>query len=55
MYLVVGDEVRDKENGPVMIVTGYASGMVECCWYDGHAMKREAFRKEELIALSTTR
>ena len=32
-----------------MVVTGFASGMVECRWYDGFGVKREAFREEELI------
>lgn len=32
-----------------MIVTGYASGMVECRWYDGYGVKREAFREDELM------
>jgi uncharacterized protein YodC (DUF2158 family) len=32
-----------------MIVTGYSSGMVECRWYDGHVVKREAFREDELV------
>ncbi|CUU24488.1 MULTISPECIES: YodC family protein [Duffyella] len=49
MYLAIGDEVRKEENGPLMIVTGYASGMVECCWHDGYALQREAFRKDELV------
>ena len=32
-----------------MVVTGFASGMVECRWYDGYGVKREAFREDELI------
>jgi uncharacterized protein YodC (DUF2158 family) len=32
-----------------MIVTGYSSGMVECRWYDGYGIKREAFREDELL------
>jgi uncharacterized protein YodC (DUF2158 family) len=32
-----------------MVVTGFASGMVECCWYDGYGVKREAFREDEYV------
>jgi uncharacterized protein YodC (DUF2158 family) len=32
-----------------MVVTGYASGMIECRWYDGFGVKREAFREDELM------
>ncbi len=32
-----------------MVVTGFASGMVECCWYDGYGVKHEAFREDELV------
>ncbi|EKI19812.1 hypothetical protein ECTW15901_2294 [Escherichia coli TW15901] len=32
-----------------MIVTGYSSGMVECRWYDGYGVKREAFHETELV------
>jgi len=35
-----------------MVVTGYASGMVECRWYDGYSVRREAFRSDELSHLS---
>ncbi|XTZ39915.1 YodC family protein [Salmonella enterica] len=49
MVFLVGDEVQSKEGGPYMIVTGYASGMVECRWYDGYGVKREAFREDELM------
>lgn len=49
MVFLVSDEVRAKNGGPCMIVTGFASGMVECRWYDGYGVKREAFREEELI------
>ncbi len=35
MVFSVSEEVTSKEGGPRMIVTGYASGMVECRWYDG--------------------
>ena len=46
MVLLVSDEVRRKSGGPRMVVTGFASGMVECRWY---GVKREAFREDELI------
>ena len=49
MVFLVSDEVKVKCGGPCMIVTGYASGMVECRWYDGYGVKREAFREEELV------
>lgn len=49
--IMVSEEVQLKEGGPAMVVTGYASGMVECRWYDGHSVKREAFREEELLPL----
>ena len=49
MVFSVSEEVTSKEGGPRMIVTGYASGMVECRWYDGFGVKREAFRKDELV------
>ncbi|MBV8874444.1 MAG: DUF2158 domain-containing protein [Metakosakonia sp.] len=49
MVFLVSDEVKAKNGGPRMIVTGYSSGMVECRWYDGHAVKREAFREDELV------
>jgi len=49
---IISNEVQHKEGGPVMIVTGVASGMVECRWYDGAAVRREAFREDELAALS---
>lgn len=32
-----------------MVVTGFANGMVECRWYDGYGVKREAFREDELV------
>ena len=32
MVLLVSDEVRRKNGGPRMVVTGFASGMVECRW-----------------------
>lgn len=44
----ISSEVQHKEGGPVMIVTGVASGMVECRWYDGFRVRREAFREDEL-------
>lgn len=49
MVFVVSDEVQAKKGGPRMIVTGYASVMVECRWYDGYGVKREAFREDELM------
>ncbi|AUU91717.1 MULTISPECIES: YodC family protein [Enterobacteriaceae] len=49
MVFLVSDEVKAKNGGPRMIVTGYSSGMVECRWYDGHVVKREAFREDELV------
>lgn len=49
MVFVVSDEVKPKNGGPRMIVTGYSSGMVECRWHDGFGIKREAFREEELL------
>ena len=30
MVFLVSDEVKPKNGGPCMIVTGYSSGMVEC-------------------------
>lgn len=55
MSFIVSDEVQHKEGGPAMIVTGVASGMVECRWYDGFSVRREAFREEELSPLSGAR
>ncbi|MCX8956330.1 YodC family protein [Erwinia psidii] len=49
--IVVSEEVQLIEGGPAMIVTGTASGMVECRWYDGYAVRREAFREDELLQL----
>lgn len=48
MNFAISDEVQHHDGGPVMVVTGYASGMVECRWYDGYSVRREAFRHEEL-------
>lgn len=48
MSFMVSEEVTVKEGGPRMIVTGYSSGMVECRWYDGYGVKREAFHETEL-------
>ncbi len=48
MVFLVSDEVKPKNGGPRMIVTGYSSGMVECRWHDGYGIKREAFREDEL-------
>lgn len=42
MVFLVSDEVKPKNGGPRMVVTGYASGMVECRWYDGYGIKQEA-------------
>lgn len=50
MLFMIGDEVRHKSGGQRMIVTGLSSGMVECRWYDGRSVRREAFREEELQA-----
>lgn len=49
MVFSVSEEATAKEGGPRMIVTGYACGMVECRWYDGFGVKREAFREDELV------
>ncbi|MDQ1214457.1 YodC family protein [Pantoea anthophila] len=51
MVFAISEEVQHKEEGHTMVVTGYASGMVECRWYDGYAVPREAFRSDELCAL----
>ncbi|MEG3112254.1 MULTISPECIES: DUF2158 domain-containing protein [Pantoea] len=48
MVFAISEEVQHKEGGQTMVVTGYASGMVECRWYDGYAVRREAFRSDEL-------
>ncbi len=50
MVFVISNEVMRKRDGQRMVVTGYANGMVECRWYDGHDVKREAFREDELEA-----
>ncbi|MDF7648619.1 MULTISPECIES: YodC family protein [Pantoea] len=55
MTFAISDEVQHKEGGPTMVVTGYASGMVECRWYDGFSVRREAFRSDELSHLSAAR
>lgn len=52
MNFAISDEVQHNEGGPVMVVTGYASGMVECRWYDGFSVRREAFRSDELTHAS---
>ncbi|MDU2939938.1 MAG: DUF2158 domain-containing protein [Enterobacteriaceae bacterium] len=49
MVFMVSDEVMTKNGEQRMVVTGYASGMVECRWYDGFGVKQEAFREEELV------
>lgn len=48
MVFLVSDEVKPKNGGVRMVVTGYASGMVECRWYDGYGIKQEAFHEDEL-------
>lgn len=48
MVFAISEEVQHKKDGQTMVVTGYASGMVECRWYDGFAVRREAFRSDEL-------
>lgn len=52
MVFAISEEVQHKEEGQTMVVTGYASGMVECRWYDGFAVRSEAFRSDELCALN---
>jgi len=52
MVFAISEEVQHKEDGQIMVVTGYASGMVECRWYDGYAVRSEAFRSDELSALN---
>ena len=52
MVFTISEEVQHKEEGQTMVVTGYASGMVECRWYDGYAVRSEAFRSDELCALN---
>jgi uncharacterized protein YodC (DUF2158 family) len=49
---IISDEVQHKDGGPAMIVTGVASGMVECRWYDGFSVRREAFSEQELCVLA---
>ncbi|MBJ3814734.1 DUF2158 domain-containing protein [Shimwellia pseudoproteus] len=49
MVYVVSDEVMHKSGGQRMVVTGLSSGMVECRWYDGYAVQREAFHEDELL------
>lgn len=49
MVFSVSEEVTVKEGGQRAIVTGYSSGMVECRWYDGFGVKREAFHESELV------
>ncbi|AMG59003.1 YodC family protein [Pantoea vagans] len=53
MVFAISEEVQHKEEGHTMVVTGYASGMVECRWYDGYAVRSEAFRSDELCALNS--
>jgi len=49
MVFAISEEVQHKEQGQTMVVTGFASGMVECRWYDGYGVQREAFREDELM------
>ncbi|NWA59834.1 DUF2158 domain-containing protein [Pantoea sp. B9002] len=53
MIFAISDEVQHKQGGPTMVVTDYASGMVECRWYDGYSVRRKAFRSDELSHLSS--
>ncbi|ARJ43225.1 DUF2158 domain-containing protein [Pantoea alhagi] len=55
MFISVSDEVKHKEDGQTMIVTGIASGMVECRWYDGYSVRRETFHEEELFPVNSAR
>ncbi|AUX93908.1 YodC family protein [Mixta gaviniae] len=55
MFISVSDEVKHIEGGQTMIVTGIASGMVECRWYDGYSVRREAFREDELSPVALDR
>ncbi|PIJ48522.1 DUF2158 domain-containing protein [Erwinia sp. OLTSP20] len=52
MDFAVSDEVQHKKDGQRMIVTALRAGMVECRWYDGYCVRREAFREDELVALT---
>ncbi|BDH45337.1 hypothetical protein TUM12370_13810 [Salmonella enterica subsp. enterica serovar Choleraesuis] len=52
MQFLVSDTVKLKTGSPRMIVTGLAGEMVECRWYDGFSVQREAFRTDELVAES---
>lgn len=49
MSFMVSEEVMVKEGGLWMIVIGYFSGMVECCWYDGYGVKWEVFYEIEFV------
>lgn len=49
MVFFVSEEVIVKEGGFWMIVIGYFSGMVECCWYDGFGVKWEVFYENEFV------
>jgi uncharacterized protein YodC (DUF2158 family) len=42
MVFAISEEVQHKEQGQTMVVTGFASGMVECRWYDGYAVRTES-------------
>ncbi|PKH24749.1 DUF2158 domain-containing protein [Enterobacterales bacterium CwR94] len=48
MRYQVSDEVEHISAGQRMVVTGHASGMVECRWHDGYGVRREAFHEDEL-------
>jgi uncharacterized protein YodC (DUF2158 family) len=54
VFINVSDEVKHKENGQTMIVTGIASGMIECRWYDGYSVRREAFHRDELSLIHSS-
>lgn len=47
--IMISDEVQLREGGPAMIVTGYASGMVECRWYDGLASGVKRFARRSCV------
>nr|WP_071819171.1 hypothetical protein [Erwinia tasmaniensis] len=53
LYLIVNKPIGryepDRERGPATIVTGFAGGRVECCWYDGFRGRSEAYPEETLL------
>ena len=49
MVFAISEEVQHKEEGQTMVVTGYASGMGECRWYDGYAVRCEALRSDDYL------